>query len=151
MPAKIIWHINDQCEVRNTIDNEWYSGRVYSGILVNDYLDIEVTIETTEKVKQTIWKSLLSDIRPAYNESQNWMWHLTINPITNKKWFFLNDPIHVFKKLRNNVSKSHTGNSENKNIREIMFGNWEISWRHFQGVYDHTINHMTARATKLTK
>ncbi|RIB11104.1 hypothetical protein C2G38_2042939 [Gigaspora rosea] len=128
MPAKTIWHINDPCEVRNMIDNEWFLA-----------------------TEQIIWKSLLSDICPAYDENKNWMWHLIVNPVTNKKWFFLNDPIHVFKKLRNNVSKSHSGNNEGKNVREIMFDNWEISWRYFRGVYDYTIKHVTARATKLTK
>jgi len=114
-------------------------------------LDVEVAIETAEKTQLVIWKSMASDIRPAYDEKQHWVWHLTTNPVTGKTWFFLNDPTHVFKKLRNNVSKSHTGNNESKSIREIMFNDWEISWRHFQGVYDHTKKHKTAKATKLTK
>ncbi|RHZ60331.1 hypothetical protein Glove_355g33 [Diversispora epigaea] len=49
----------------------------------------------------------------------------------------------VFKKLRNNLSKSHTG--------EIMFNKKEISWKHIKGVYKHTDQHVTAKATKLTK
>ncbi|CAG8818670.1 13284_t:CDS:1, partial [Dentiscutata erythropus] len=40
---------------------------------INGCLDIEVMIETTEKIKQIIWKSLLNNIHPAYNENQNWI------------------------------------------------------------------------------
>ena len=64
---------------------------------------------------------------------------------------FLNDSTHDFKKLKNNVSKSHTSNGESKNVREIMFDEWKISWWHFRDVYDHTTKHMMAKATKLTK
>ncbi|GBC15363.2 hypothetical protein GLOIN_2v1776914 [Rhizophagus irregularis DAOM 181602=DAOM 197198] len=32
-----------------------------------------------------------------------------------------------------------------------MFNGKEISWKHIKGVYDHTIKHATAQATKLTK
>ncbi|RHZ77458.1 hypothetical protein Glove_177g89 [Diversispora epigaea] len=35
------------------------------------------------------------------------------------------DPTHVFKKLRNNLTKSHTGE---KNTREIMFEGKEIKY-----------------------
>jgi hypothetical protein len=151
MPEKMIWNVNDRCEVRNTNSNNWYPGKVLTKISVDNYLDIEVTIETTGKVELYIWKSLLHDIRPAYDENEHFVSHLAINPITGDKWFFLNDSTHVFKKLRNNVSKSHTSNNENENIREIMFNGWEISWRHFQGVYEHTTKHEVAKATKLTK
>jgi len=78
-------------------------------------------------------------------------WHKTINPITGEPWFFISDPTHVFKKLRNNLSKSHIGQSSEKNIREIMFEGNEISWKHVEGVYNHTSHHATAKATKLTK
>ncbi|CAG8712027.1 1049_t:CDS:2, partial [Acaulospora morrowiae] len=134
MPAKTNWNINDQCEVRNTVNNKWYPGKVLTEISVDGYLDVEVAIKTVGEVQLIVWKLLLSDIHSAYNENQHWTWHLTINP-----------------KLRNNVSKSHTSNGEGKNIREIMFDGWEISWKHFRGVYDHTEKHMTAKATKLTK
>ncbi|CAG8793054.1 10911_t:CDS:1, partial [Acaulospora morrowiae] len=110
MPAKTTWNINDQCEVRNTVNNEWYPGKVLTEISVDGYLDVEVAIETVGEVQPIVWKLLLSDIRSAYDENQHWTWHLTINPVTSKTWFFLNDPTHVFKKLRNNVSKSHTSN-----------------------------------------
>ncbi|CAG8766935.1 27683_t:CDS:2, partial [Dentiscutata erythropus] len=114
MLAKTTWNMNDQCEVRSIVDNEWYPGKISTRILVNGYL--EVAIKTT-KIQPIIWKSVLSDICP----------------------------------LKNNISKSHTGNSEKKSVREIMYNDYKISWRHFQGVYDHTIKHTTAKATKLTK
>ncbi|CAG8723954.1 9070_t:CDS:10, partial [Dentiscutata erythropus] len=81
---------------------------------------IEVAIKPTEKGQQIIWRLLFSDIRPAYDENQHWAWHLAINSVTGKTWFFLNNPTHVFKKLRNNVSKSHTGSGEKKSVREII-------------------------------
>ncbi|CAG8774800.1 16412_t:CDS:2, partial [Dentiscutata erythropus] len=151
MPGKIIWKINDQCEVRSTIDNGWYLGKVLTEISMDNYLDIEVIIESNRKFEFFIWKSLYCDIHPVYNKNEHWASHRTINPVTGKPWFFLNDSTHVFKKLRNNVSKSHISNDENKNIREIIFNRWKISWWHFRGIYNHTTKHMTAKATKLTK
>ncbi|CAG8811836.1 11909_t:CDS:1, partial [Dentiscutata erythropus] len=129
MPGKIIWKINDQCEVRSTIDNEWYLGKVLTEILTDNYLDIEVIIESNGKFEFFIYIVIFA----LYIMKMNIGHHI------------------VFKKLRNNVSKSHISNDENKNIRKIMFNGWEISWRHFRGVYDHTTKHMTAKATKLTK
>ena len=32
-----------------------------------------------------------------------------------------------------------------------MFNGKEISWKHIKGVYEHTCQHATAKATKLTK
>ena len=58
------------------------------------------------------------------------------NPITGISWYFISDPTHVFKKLRNNLSKSHIGEGKGRNIREIMIDGKEVSWRHIQGVYD---------------
>lgn len=46
------------------------------------------------------------------------------------------------------MSKSHTGE---KNSREIIYNGKEISWKHIKGVYEHTNQHATAKATKLTK
>ncbi|CAG8648536.1 4743_t:CDS:2, partial [Paraglomus occultum] len=112
MPAKNIWNINDQCEVRNTINNEWYRGRVLTEISTDGYLDVVVSGQPTT------WKSLSCDIRPVYDEDQHWMHHLAINPITGKTWFFLSDSTHVFKKLRNNVCKSHTSNGETRNLKK---------------------------------
>src|SRR2546429_6277535 len=75
-----------------------------------------------------------------------------INPITGTSWFFISDPTHVFKKLRNNLSKSHIGEGQGqKNIREIMIDGKEVSWRHIQGVYDYTTKNSTAKITKLTR
>ncbi|RIB26061.1 hypothetical protein C2G38_2030552 [Gigaspora rosea] len=48
MLAKTTWNINDQCEVRNIVNNEWYPGKISTRILINGYLDIEVAIKTTE-------------------------------------------------------------------------------------------------------
>ncbi|RIB20251.1 hypothetical protein C2G38_2035409 [Gigaspora rosea] len=64
MPAKTTWNINDQCKIRNIVNNERYPGKISTGILINGYLDIEVAIKTTE-IQPIIWKSVLSDIRPA--------------------------------------------------------------------------------------
>ncbi|RIB22950.1 hypothetical protein C2G38_2033159 [Gigaspora rosea] len=41
MATKTTWDINDQCEVRNTNDNEWYPGKIISEILTDNYLDVE--------------------------------------------------------------------------------------------------------------
>ena len=66
-------------------------------------------------------------LRPVYDSQKLSASHKTINPITSEDWFFISDPTHVFKKLRNNLSKNHTGE---KNAREIMFNKKEISWKH---------------------
>ncbi|CAG8706743.1 773_t:CDS:2, partial [Dentiscutata erythropus] len=73
-----IWKVNDKVEVHNN----WYPGKVLTEILVDNYLDIEVIIETTEKVELYIWRSLLHDIRPEYDEDEHFVSHLTINLIT---------------------------------------------------------------------
>ncbi|RIA89066.1 hypothetical protein C1645_825361 [Glomus cerebriforme] len=87
-------------------------------------------------------------LHPVYNSYELLANYKTINPITGEDWFFINDPTHVFKKLRNNLSKSHI---DEKNAREIMFNGKEISWKHIKGVYEYTNQHATAKATKLTK
>ncbi|CAG8615135.1 8130_t:CDS:2, partial [Diversispora eburnea] len=46
------------------------------------------------------------------------------------------------------IASKHTGE---KNFREIMFENKEISWKHIKGVYEHTSKHVTSKVTKLTK
>ena len=74
-----------------------------------------------------------------------------INPITGKSWFFISDPTHVFKKLRNNLSKSHVRKSSGWNTREIMINEKKVSWHHIQGVYDYTCRNVTAKIIKLTK
>ncbi|CAG8514625.1 5275_t:CDS:2 [Ambispora leptoticha] len=40
---------------------------------INNYLDIEVAIETARKVQLVVWKSLFNDIRPVYDENQHWV------------------------------------------------------------------------------
>ncbi|PKC16275.1 hypothetical protein RhiirA5_477019 [Rhizophagus irregularis] len=90
-------------------------------------------------------------IRPLYDTHTHWTNYKIINPITGTPWFFISDPTHVFKKLRNNLSKSHIGESRNQSIREIMIDGNEVSWRHIQGVYDYTVQNSTAKITRLTK
>ncbi|CAG8803128.1 12992_t:CDS:2, partial [Cetraspora pellucida] len=95
----------------------------------DNYLDVEVMIKTTKKVEFYIWKSLLHNIHPAYDKSKHWASHLIINPVTSKPWFFLNNLIHVFKKLRNNVSKSHTDSNEDKSATKLTKQHiWLTSW-----------------------
>ncbi|CAG8605495.1 5830_t:CDS:2, partial [Diversispora eburnea] len=123
--------------------------RIFIRKIINQDL-IELVIEIPELMQQ--WKIIIQHcngfLRPLYNTQELLTNHKTINPITGENWFFISDSTHVFKKLRNNLAKSHTGE---KNTREIMFNGKEISWRHIKGVYEHTIQHMTAKATKLIK
>ena len=90
-------------------------------------------------------------VRLPYDAKINWMNHKTTNPITGTPWYFISDPTHVFKKLRNNLSKSHVGEGKGRNIREIMIDGKEVSWRHIQGVYDYSCQNLTAKITRLTK
>ena len=90
-------------------------------------------------------------VRLPYDAKIHWMNHKTTNPITGTPWYFISDPTHVFKKLRNNLSKSHVGEGKGRNIREIMIDGKEVSWRHIQGVYDYSCRNLTAKITRLTK
>src|SRR6185369_18032648 len=90
-------------------------------------------------------------LRSVYNIQELSVTHITINPITGENWFFISDPTHVFKKLRNNLSKSHIGEGKGRNIREIMIDGKEVSWRHVQGVYDYSCRNKTAKISRLTK
>ncbi|RHZ60077.1 hypothetical protein Glove_359g27 [Diversispora epigaea] len=144
MPLKLEWKINEICEYKSPKDNQWY----FAKIIDYNLLDIIIEIpETMEKWK--VFNQCINDfLRPVYNTHELLTTYKTINPITGEDWFFISDPTHVFKKLRNNLSKSCTGE---KNCREITIGNKEINWKHIKGVYEHTNQHATAKATKLTK
>ncbi|CAG8635904.1 4099_t:CDS:2, partial [Ambispora leptoticha] len=62
--AKSIWNINDQYEVRNIVNNEWYLGKVLIEISIDNYLDVEVAIETAGKVQLvlTSWSKIRVDL-----------------------------------------------------------------------------------------
>ncbi|RHZ88001.1 hypothetical protein Glove_26g233 [Diversispora epigaea] len=142
MPSKIEWKINDMCEFKSPKDNQWYLGKIINCD------PIELIVEILEEQWKVLIQYSNNFLRPAYDSQKLSKNYKTINPITGEDWFFISDPTHVFKKLRNNLTKSHTGE---KNTREIMFEEKEISWKHIKGVYDHTNKHATAKATKLTK
>lgn len=146
MPLKLKWNINEQCEFKNPRDNQWYLGKIIELDPVESTLSVE--IKNTKEGWKVFSYHIGKFLRPIYNSQELIVNHKTINPITGEDWFFISDPTHVFKKLRNNLSKSHTGE---KNTREIMFNKKEISWKHIKGVYEYTNQHATAKATKLTK
>ena len=146
MPLKLEWNINELCEFKNPRNNQWYLGKIIEFDPVESTLSVE--IENTKEGWKVFSYHISKYLRPIYNSQELLTSHKTINPITGEDWFFISDSTHVFKKLRNNLSKSHTGE---KNTREIMFNGKEISWKHIKGVYEHTNQHATAKATKLTK
>ncbi|CAH1761767.1 4196_t:CDS:10, partial [Entrophospora sp. SA101] len=153
------WSVGDIVEV--VIEK----GNSYSAKILN--ANIDRTKFIVQKLDQEFTEGITIDqkfLRPvigsqlSINEDQKivsehdiWSWHKTLNPITGDPWFFISDPTHVFKKLRNNLSKSHTGQGSEKNVHEIMFDGKEVSWKHIKGVYDYTSCHATAKATRLTK
>ncbi|UZO00354.1 uncharacterized protein OCT59_011488 [Rhizophagus irregularis] len=116
MPLKLKWNVNERCEFKNSRDNQWYLGKI------TKFDPVESTLSVKIKNTKEGWKVFSYHIgkflRPIYNSQELLVNHKTINPITGENWFFISDPTHVFKKLRNNLSKSHTGE---KNAREIMF------------------------------
>src|SRR5205814_1581341 len=146
MSLKLEWNINELCEFKNPRNNQWYLGKIIEFDPVESTLSVE--IENTKEGWKVFSYHISKYLRPIYNSQELLTSHKTINPITGEDWFFISDSTHVFKKLRNNLSKSHTGE---KNTREIMFNGKEISWKHIKGVYEHTNQHATAKATKLTK
>jgi hypothetical protein len=149
MPSKSEWNVNELCEFKSPKDKQWYLGKITNFDSIESTLSIEII--NAEGVNEG-WKvfnyHIDNFLRPVYDNQKLLANHKTINPITGEEWFFISDPTHVFKKLRNNLSKSHTGE---KNAREIMYNGKEISWKHIKGVYEHTNQHATAKATKLTK
>ncbi|EXX64530.1 hypothetical protein RirG_141830 [Rhizophagus irregularis DAOM 197198w] len=149
MPSKLKWNVNEICEFRNPDDNKWYLGKIIEFDPVETTLSVEIIEGIYAKKGWKVFSYHISKfLRPVYNNQEILVNYKTINPITGEEWFFISDPTHVFKKLRNNISKSHTGE---KNAREIMFNKKEISWKHIKGVYEYTNKHATAKATKLTK
>ncbi|UZO29390.1 uncharacterized protein OCT59_022868 [Rhizophagus irregularis] len=149
MPSKLKWNVNEICEFRNPDDNKWYLGKIIEFDPVETTLSVEIIEGIYAKKGWKVFSYHISKfLRPVYNNQEILLNYKTINPITGEEWFFISDPTHVFKKLRNNISKSHTGE---KNAREIMFNKKEISWKHIKGVYEYTNKHATAKATKLTK
>jgi hypothetical protein len=149
MPPKLEWNVNEVCEFRNPDDNQWYLGKITEFDSIESVIFVEIIEGIYAKKGWKVFSYHINKfLRPVYNSQELLASHKTINPITGEEWFFISDPTHVFKKLRNNLSRSHTGE---KNSREIMFNGKEISWKHIKGVYDHTSQHATAKATKLTK
>ncbi|GBB98284.1 hypothetical protein RclHR1_03190016 [Rhizophagus clarus] len=110
-----------------------------------------VTILSTKKEWEVTIASQHLYIRLPYDTKIHWMNHKTINPITGTSWYFISDPTHVFKKLQNNLSKSHIGEGKGRNIREIIIDGKEVNWCHIQGVYDYSCQNSTAKITRLTK
>jgi hypothetical protein len=146
MPLKLEWNINELCEFKCPKDSQWYLGKIIDFDPLTSTLSVEIikTAEGWKVFSYHIGKFLQS----VYNDQELLANYKTINPITGEEWFFISDPTHVFKKLRNNLSKSHI---DERNGREIMYSRKEISWKHVRGVYDHTNQHATVKATKLTK
>nr|CAG8602237.1 16007_t:CDS:2 [Entrophospora candida] len=133
------WSVGDIVEV--VIEK----GNSYSAKILN--ANIDHTKFIVQKLDQEFTEGITIDwkfLRPVIGSQ------LSINE-NRDPWFFISDPIHVFKKLRNNLSKSHTGQGSEKNVCEIMFDGKEVSWKHIKGVYDYTSCHATAKATRLTK
>ncbi len=149
MPLKLEWNINELCEFKSPKNNQWYLGKIIEFDSITSTLSVEIIEGISAKKKWKVFSYHINKfLRPVYDNQKLLANHKTINPITGEEWFFINDPTHVFKKLRNNLSKSH---SSEKNSREIMFNGKEISWKYIKGVYEYTNQHTTAKATKLTK
>jgi hypothetical protein len=152
MPSKSEWNVNDFCEFKSPKDNQWHLGKITHYDPITSIFTVEISGIVEGIPAKEGWQvfdyHIREFLRPVYDSQKLSASHKTINPITGEDWFFISDPTHVFKKLRNNLSKSHTGE---KNTRKITFNKKEISWRYIKGVYDHTNQHAIAKATKLTK
>ncbi|GES77572.1 hypothetical protein GLOIN_2v1773882 [Rhizophagus clarus] len=134
MPTKQNWNINDSCEFKSPKDNKWHAAIITN--INSEAQTFDVTILSNKEGWKVAIVSQDIYVRPFYDTQIHWTNYKTINPITGIPWFFISDPTHVFKKLRNNLSKSHTGEGQGRNVREIMIDGKEVSWRHIQGVYD---------------
>ncbi|GBC31431.2 hypothetical protein GLOIN_2v1799663 [Rhizophagus irregularis DAOM 181602=DAOM 197198] len=149
MHSKSKWDVNEICEFKSPKDDQWYLGKITNFDSIESTLSIEITnAEGASEGWKVFNYHIDKFLRPVYDDQKLIASHKTVNPITGDEWFFISDPTHVFKKLRNNLSKSHTGE---KNAREIMYNRKEISWKHIRGIYEHTNKHAMAKATKLTK
>ncbi|CAB4399418.1 unnamed protein product [Rhizophagus irregularis] len=107
MPENSNWNINDLCEFKNPEDNKWHLANI-TNIDLSTQTFI-VTILSTKKEWKVVIASQHLYIRLPYDTKIHWMNYKTINPITSTSWYFISDPTYVFKKLRNNLSKSHVG------------------------------------------
>ena len=130
MPTKQNWEINDSCEFKSSKDNKWHAAIVTN--LDPTTQTFVITILSTKEEWNVAVISQNIYVRPLYNTQIHWTNYKIINPITGTPWYFISDPTHVFKKLRNNLSKSHIGEGRGRNIREIMIDGKEVSWRHIQ-------------------
>ncbi len=149
MPPKSEWKINELCEFKSLKNNQWYLGKIIEFNSITSTLSIEIIERIFAKEKWEVFSYHINKfLRSVYDIQELSANYKTINLINGEDWFFISDLTHVFKKLRNNLSKSHTGE---KNTREIMFNEKEISWKHIKRVYEHTNQHVSAKATKLTK
>jgi hypothetical protein len=149
MPIKSNWKVDDYCEFKSPKDNIWREAIVINLDLEAQTFDVSI-LSTKEQWKIAIISQNLY-IRAPYDFQLQWKYHKIINPITGTHWFFISDPTHVFKKLRNNLSKSHVRENRNQNIREIMIDGKEVSWHHIQGVYEYTCKNQSIKITQLTK
>jgi hypothetical protein len=139
MPPKLEWNVNEICEFRNPDDNKWYLGKITEFDPIETTLSVEIIEGIYAKRGWKVFSYHISKfLRPIYNSQELLVNYKTINPITGEEWFFISDPTHVFKKLRNNLSKSHTGE---KNAREITFNKKEISWSKMRvDLAEHTLS-----------
>ncbi|GBB97398.1 hypothetical protein RclHR1_29880002 [Rhizophagus clarus] len=125
MPLKLEWNVGELCEFKSPKDNQWYLGKITDFDSIESILSVEITNAEGGNEGWKVFNYHIGKfLRSVYDDQELLANYKTVNPITGEKWFFISDPTHVFKKLRNNLSKSHTGE---KNSREIMYNGKEIS------------------------
>ncbi|RGB22539.1 hypothetical protein C1646_775917 [Rhizophagus diaphanus] len=130
---------------------DWYASKWFSDDIV-EIIDsnLEKTKFTVHRLNSNNFENVTierSFVRPAMASKLEWK----VNDLCEfKKISGITEgrPAKEGWQLRNNLSKSHIGE---KNAREIMFNKKEISWKYIKGVYEHTNKHATVKATKLTK
>ncbi|PKY34215.1 hypothetical protein RhiirB3_453714 [Rhizophagus irregularis] len=139
MPSKLKWRVNDLCEFKSPKDKQWHLGKITHFAPITSIFTVEISGITEGILAKEGWQvfdyHISEFLRPVYDSQKLSVSHKAINPITGEDWFFISDPTHVFKKLRNNLSKSHIGE---KNAREIIFNKKEISWKHIKA--EHTLS-----------
>ena len=141
------WQVDDLCEYYSDTDQLWYSAKVIQIDGQNSLIYIK---ETASHIIRTCSFELMNHhLRPLYNEQLLFFHHQALNPITGELWYFMSDPTHVFKKLRNNLLKSYIGHKDG--CRKIMYDGKPIIWNYIEDVYQHTTKNQTARITHLTK
>ncbi len=125
IPPKSEWKINELYEFKSLKNNQWYLGKIIEFNSITLTLSIEIIEGIFAKEKWEVFSYHINKfLRSVYDIQELSANYKTINLINGEDWFFISDLTHVFKKLRNNLSKSHTGE---KNTREIMFNEKEIS------------------------